>query len=180
MMVFVKQKNYDSATFLYWFRKVEQHPDRVAQSLAEAFCVRTSSELGIPPPALFWFEEADYRQASKIWLQNPSRNNQAADPLREPCEYFRWHGRSGCLFCGYTHRESPLGIMIKVCRNGEDLLETIAEECFHLYQDFLYGIGWRAVAGYDAVEGEAREFVRSKADDIRDFLIPPDLSGQRP
>jgi hypothetical protein len=169
MMVFMKQKNYDSANHLYWFRKVKQHPDLEAQSLAEAFCKRISSELGIPAPRVFWFEETECRQASMVWMQNPSKKDQAADPLREPCEYFRWRGRPAWVFCGYTHRESPLGIMINVCRSGEDLLETIAEECFHIYQDFLHGVGWRAVASYDAVEGEAREFVRSKTDDIRNF-----------
>jgi hypothetical protein len=27
--------------------------------------------------------------------------------------------------------------MINICRSGADLLDTIAEECFHLHQDVL-------------------------------------------
>ncbi len=168
-MVIVAQKNYDPTTFLYWFRKVEEHPDPSVHSLANAFCEQVSSWLGMKPPAVFWFEEADFRQASKTWLENPSRNSRAADPLREPCEYFRLGGPPGWLISGYAHRDSPLGIMINICRRDEGLLKTVAEECFHIYQDYLHGAGWRAVAGYDTVEAEARKFVDSKADEIWGF-----------
>lgn len=74
------------------------------------------------------------------------------------------------LFFGYTHRQSPLRIMINVCRQGGDLLDTIAEECFHLHQDVLHGASWWTTADQDLIEGEAREFVRSRASDIQDFL----------
>ena len=60
--------------------------------------------------------------------------------------------------------------MINIRGFGADLLGTIAEECFHLYQDLQYGIGWRAGASYDAVEGPAKEFVRSKIGEIQAFL----------
>jgi len=175
-MEIVAQKNYDPRTFLYWFRKVDGHPDPTVHSLANAFCEQVSSWLGMQPPSVFWFEEADIRQASETWLANPSKNPTAADPLREPCEYFRWRGRAGLLFWGYAHRDSPLGIMINICRRDEGLLKTVAEECFHIYQDFLHGVGWRAEAGSDAVEGEARRFVDSKADAISGFLM---RRGQR-
>ena len=169
-MVVVTTNNYDTTTHLYWFRKVERHPDRRAQSLAEAFCETVSSWLSMRPPAVFWFEEADSREASQAWLRNPSRCDQSADPLREPCEYFRWRGRPALAFFGYTHRESVLGIMINICRSGADLLDTIAEECFHLYQDVLHGAEWRATANPATIEAEAREFVCSRASDIRGFL----------
>lgn len=103
--------------------------DECVQALAEAFCERVSSWLGMRPPTVYWFEEADFREASQAWLRNPSRHDQAADPLREPCEYFRWRGRPAVAFYGYTHRESPLGILINTCRRRADLLDTIAEEC---------------------------------------------------
>ena len=170
MIGVVTLNNYDTATHLHWFRKVERHPDKNVQSLADAFCETVSSWLGVRPQAVFWFEEADFRQASQAWLQNPSRHDQAADPVREPCEYFRWRGSPGVAFFGYTHRESPLGIMINISRSGADLLDTIAEECFHLHQDVLHGAGWRAAADHATVEGEAREFVTSRTHDIQDFV----------
>ena len=122
------------------------------------------------PPTVYWFEEADFREASQAWLRNPSRHDQAADPLREPCEYFRWRGRPAVAFYGYTHRESPLGILINTCRRRADLLDTIAEECFHLHQDVLQGPGWRGATEQATVEGEARQFVSSRVNDIADFL----------
>lgn len=163
-------KNYDSVTGLYWFRKVEHHPNGDVYPLALAFGQRASSWVDIESPRVFWFEDADAGQASQAWLENPSRKDQALDPLREPCQFFRWRGKPGMQFWGYAHRESPLGIMINVCLSGEDLLRTIAEECFHIHQDTLHGAGWRDDAGWDAVEGEAKEFVSSKGDEIRDFL----------
>jgi len=166
----VTLNNYDNTTRLYWFRKVERHPDMRVQSLAAAFCEQVSSWLSIRPPAMFWFEEAEFREASQTWLRNPSKHDQAVDPLQEPCEYFRWRGRPGWEFFGYTYRESPRGIMINTRRRGADLLDTIAEECFHLNQDVVHGAGWRAAANQATVEGEAREFVRSRAKDIQDFL----------
>jgi hypothetical protein len=152
----VTPNNYDNTTHLYWFRKVERHPDTGAQSLAEAFCEQVSSWLGMEPPAVFWFEEAEFREASQTWLQNPSKHNQSADPLREPCEYFRWRGRPGWEFFGYTHRESPRGVLINIRRSGADLLDTIAEECFHLNQDAVHGAGWRATASHATVEREGQ------------------------
>src|SRR5438874_11239415 len=101
------QLNYDPTTFLHWFRKLDQHPESSTAASAEAFCRQVAASLDMPPPRIFWFEEADHRR-------------------------------------------------------GADLLGTIAEECFHLHQDLQHGIGWRAGASYDAVEGPAKEFVRSK------------------
>jgi len=165
----VPQNNYDASTFLYLFRKVEQHPNQEYGLLAQGFCREVSSWLGMSPPAMFWFEEADFRHAKQVWLNSPSKNLPTADPLGELCEYFRWSGPPRTIFCAYTHRESPLGIMVNVCRRDEGLLDTIAEECFHFHQDTLHGVGWRARAG-DAVEREARAFVDSNKDRIRDFL----------
>jgi len=157
MMGAMTVNNYDNTTHLYWFRKVKRHPDESANSLADAFCGTVSGWLGMQPPTIFWFEEADWQQARGVWLTNPSKNDKAADPLREPSEYFRWSGRPRMAFYGYTHRQSPLGIMINICRHGADLLDTIAEECFHLHQDNLHGNGWRATAEQAIIEGEARQ-----------------------
>jgi hypothetical protein len=60
--------------------------------------------------------------------------------------------------------------MINVCRHGKDLLDTISEECFHIYQDYSHGAGWRARAGYDLVDGQAQHFVLSKDSEIQAFL----------
>jgi len=60
--------------------------------------------------------------------------------------------------------------MINVCRRGEDLLLTIAHECFHIYQDALHGVGWRNRACRSDVEGEADLFVVSKTDEVRAFI----------
>jgi hypothetical protein len=98
------------------------------------------------------------------------RKNEAADPLLDPCEYFRWSDNIGSEFWGYTHRDSPLGIMINVCRQDGGLLETLAEECFHIYQDVKHGPGWRAATDDEVVEREAKEFVQSKTGEIRAFL----------
>ena len=57
--------NYDRTTHLYWFRKLERHPDEGVQALAEASCERVSSWLGMRPPTLFWFEEADFERQAK-------------------------------------------------------------------------------------------------------------------
>jgi hypothetical protein len=140
-------------------------------ALADAFVKDQASSLGIDPPAIFWFEAADFQQAKQAWLECPcEKRNAAADPLLQHCDYFRWSGRPGFAFYGYTHRESPLGIMINVCRSGPGLLETIAEECFHLGQDLRHGVDWRSESGTFTVEEEARAFVISHEDERRRFL----------
>jgi hypothetical protein len=71
----------------------------------------------------------------------------------------------------YTHRELPLGVMINVCRDGEDLLKTVAHECFHIHQDAEHGVGWRArTENRSIVEKEADAWVRSKDHEIKSFL----------
>ncbi len=171
MMILMVQKNYDPSTFLRWYRKLDRHPDPAMCSLAEDFCGLVASWLEMDhPPAIFWFEDVDFIEAKQGWLADPGVKPQAADPLREVFEYFRWRSHPSVGHVGYTHRESPLGIMINISRRGEELLDTVAEECFHIYQDFAHGPGWRAEAGDDAVEGEAREFVSSRAPQIHAFL----------
>jgi hypothetical protein len=170
-MVLMIPKNYDASNYLYWYRKVDRNPDAATHSLAEAFTGEVASWLGMPPPAIFWFEDADLGPAKQVWLDHPgAKNRPAADPLREPCRYFRWGGPPGLAFCGYTHWELPLGIMINTSRRGKELLETIAEECFHMHQDSRHGSGWRSSARSDVVEGEARAFLVSRAVQIRAFL----------
>ncbi len=71
----VTANNYDTTTNLYWFRKVEQHPDLRAQSLSKECCAQVSYWFGMQPPAVFRFEEADFREASRRWLQNPSKHD---------------------------------------------------------------------------------------------------------
>ena len=164
-------KNYDKSTGLYWFCKVDRHPDPALQSLALAFCEGLASSLRMQAPALYWFEEADFRQASLEWLDNPAvRKPEYADPLRESCKYFRWTDPPGTAFYGYTHGEAPLGIMVNVSCHGEVLLETVAEECFHVYQDCIHGSGWRVRAGTSEVEAEARQFLKARAAEIQGFL----------
>jgi hypothetical protein len=170
--VLVAQTNFDPSNNLYWYRRLTYHPDSAVGSLAEAFCARVASWLGSEqPPTVFWSEEADFREASQAWLASSSRGNpQTNDPLQEPCEYFRWHGEPGNGFAGYTHQESPLGIMVNVRYRGKKLLEIIAEECFHFYQDTIHGTGWRAKTGEHIIESEAGAFVQSKGVEIQAFL----------
>src|ERR1700687_2312929 len=108
------QPNYDPSTFLHWFRKLDQHPEDSTAALAEAFCRHVASRLDMPPPRIFWFEEADYRVAGAAGLNQPSRRRQEEDPLGEPCAYFRWRGQPKTVFLGYTHHETPRGIMINI------------------------------------------------------------------
>jgi hypothetical protein len=49
MMEVLMPNNYDRTTHLYWFRKLERHPDEGVQALAEGFCERVSSWLGMRP-----------------------------------------------------------------------------------------------------------------------------------
>lgn len=177
--VVMTPKNYDRP--LYWYRKVDRHSDPGMEVLAEDFCKLAAMWLGIPkPPVVYWFEEAEVRQASEAWQTYPARRPRASeDPLLDGCEYFRWSGPSNCAFAGYTHRDSPLGIMVNVGRRGEELLHTIAHECFHIYQDLVHGSGWRKEARAD-VEGEASAFVDSKTDEIRAFLESRKRTRSRP
>jgi hypothetical protein len=80
---------------------------------------------------------------------------------------FERQAKRGCeIQAGMT----KLRILINTCRRRVDLLDTIAEECFHLYQDVLHGPGWRGATERGIVEGEAREFVSSRVNDIEGFL----------
>jgi hypothetical protein len=162
--------NYDAP--LYWYRKVDRHPDPRMNALAEVFCKQVSVWLGLEgPPRIYWFEEAEFRQARGVWSNYPApRKPPSADPLQDHCEYFRWSGPPKCVFVGYTHHDSPLGIMINVCRRDEDLLKSVAHECFHIYQDAAHGVDWRNRACRSDVEGEAGLFVGSKTDEIRTFI----------
>ena len=124
------------------------------------------------PSAIYWFEEVDFRVAKSVWDGASKKNNSAADPLRGECEYFRWPNpyrtRGPARFNGYTHRKSPLGIMINVDLRGEALLEAIAHERFHIYQDSSHPQGWRDRE--TPATGEADEWVRSKSSEIQMFL----------
>jgi hypothetical protein len=166
-------KNYDPSTYCYWYRKVEVHPDPRIHSLTEVFAKHVASWLGIHPPQVFWFEDAAYHEASWAWPSFPgAKRDQSADPLGEPCEYFRWRGSpSSGGYAGYAHHDSPRGIMINVHLRGADLLNALAEECFHISQDSSHGAGWRATASVDDVEGEAKVFLRSKDSEIQAFLV---------
>jgi hypothetical protein len=55
----------------------------------------------MPPPRIFWFEEADFRVAVAAWLNQPSKKRQEEDPVGEPCAYFRWRGQPKTVFLGY-------------------------------------------------------------------------------
>jgi hypothetical protein len=153
-------------------QKVDRHPDASMNLLAEAFCERVASSwLNMPIPKIFWFQEADYRHASRAWLDDPmKKEKQAADPLRQDCEFFRWSGLPQSGAAGYTHQESPLGIMVNTRCRGQKLLEIIAEECFHIYQDHSHYPGWRAKTASREVETEAHDFLCSKSDKIQEFL----------
>ena len=162
-------RNYDPQTNLYWFRRLDQHPEPGAKSLAEEYCAHLGEEFKIFPPKVFWFDEADYGEAKKAWDNYPEHKSVATDPLKEPYEYFRWSGRK-LFFAGYTHGESPLGIMANVCRCGEDLLKTIAHEFFHFCpKEVMETAGWwRPCVD---IEQLAREFENSRTDEICAFLI---------
>ena len=164
--------NYDPSTNLYWYRKVDGHPHAGVNSLAQAFRNEVASWVGMRPPCIFWFEEAEFGPAKHAWAASPSYGKpQEADPLRDDsCEYFRWRKDDGCEgAAGYTHYNSPLGIMINRRCAGKGLLDAVAEECFHMYQDVEHRTGWRKNANAEA-EREAKEWVRSKEGEIRDFL----------
>jgi hypothetical protein len=163
-------KNYDPATHLHWYRKVDRHPDAAMNSLAEDFCRRVVSWLGTECPKIYWFEEANFVAASRAWLDHPGpKHDPSADPVRESCELFRWEETANWVANGYTHKESPLGIMINVACSNKDLLTVVAEECFHMYQDFVHGAGWRATESVNIVEAEAKAFVCSNSGKIQAF-----------
>jgi hypothetical protein len=133
------------------------------------------------PSAIYWFEEVDFRVAKSVWDGASKKNNSAADPLRGECEYFRWPNpyrtRGPARFNGYTHRKSPLRIMINVDLRGEALLKAIAQECFHIYQDSSHPQGWRDRE--TPATGEADEWVRSKSSEIQMFLKHWEEDGPR-
>jgi hypothetical protein len=60
--------------------------------------------------------------------------------------------------------------MVNVRCRDKNLLEIVAEECFHFFQDRIHGAGWRARTVEDIIEREAREFVRLKNAEIQRFL----------
>src|SRR5580692_3642898 len=100
----VPPKNY--ARPLYWYRKLNQHPDPEMSVFAKEFSKRVAFWLGMETPAIYWFEDADFAQASRAWSACPGpKRSYSADPLREPCEYFRWSGPPNHAFVGYTHRD---------------------------------------------------------------------------
>jgi hypothetical protein len=176
MMIWMAPSNFEYPD-LHRHRKLGQHPNPETASLATAFCARIASYLQISPPPIFWFEEAPVAEASAIWKGSTCWGRGShEDPLRQPeCEYFRWIGSRGTTFCGYTHHESPLGIMLNARCVGRSLLETVAEECFHEYQDLSHGPGWRK-ANAELAERDAKEFVRIEADEIRSFLARSERS----
>jgi hypothetical protein len=157
---------------LYWFRKVDHHPDAAKETLAQAFCGEVASWMGIERPTLYWFEEADVGAARQNWRDSPHWGRPASDdPLRQQsCQYFRWRcGSAGRVFHGYTHFDYPLGVMINTVCFDEDLLKAIAEECFHINQDICHGPEWRR-NNENAAEQEAKEYVGAKNAEIRVFL----------
>jgi hypothetical protein len=63
-----------------------------------------------------------------------------------------------------------MGIMLNVNLGGEDLLKTLAHECFHLHQDAVNPPGWRSRELRQITEGQAEAWVEAKILEIRSFL----------
>ena len=89
--------------------------------------------------------------------------------MQDLCKYFRWNGPPGRFFHGYTHFDSPIGIMVNTRCVGLGLLNAVAEECFHIHQDADRGKGWRR-DNEQAAEEEAKNYVRSIEAGIKNLL----------
>jgi hypothetical protein len=152
--------------FLYWFRKVEDHPDPDIQQRAEAFLDRVATELSLrrPYPRIVWFRPEDATISSKEWNRDRKNNPDAnwgilGDPFATPSALFRFTKETIALevFGGYTHAAYTGVVGIAIGSEGNCPCEAIAHECRHVAQDQIKP-GWR-MANCDQAEKDADAFV---------------------
>jgi hypothetical protein len=158
---------------LHWFRKIERHPDDAIEELAEDFARYNAGSIGCSIAPISWFEPAVAGEAETEWKASPCWGKSSLmDPLEQDlCRIFRWTGPRSRVFQGYTHLDSPKGIMLNAGCTATRLLEAVAEEYRHLYQDRIHAAesAWRR-ENEPSAEADAKEYVRLKADEIASFL----------
>lgn len=141
---------------MYWFEVVDTHPDPYLESVIHRLAAEFAMELGIPTPPIGWYKAANGWLASSAYDAS-SKAQLDADPTLSDCKYFRTFAND---HSGYTPYRSHT-IMIRIDAPMKDVLDAVADECFHIFQDATHGYGWRE-SNVDTAEREAQDFTDLK------------------
>jgi hypothetical protein len=167
--------NFDGEN--YWFRKSPGLTNPELQAKALRYCAHVAEVLNIPCPSLAWFEPADKCEASEqsdACVNAHSNGFSINDaPFDLPCDYFRLPNEDPgeVLHFGFTHRNSPHRIAVRVDLEALALLGIIAHECRHLQQqDMTRGSEW-GFENREEAERDAEQFQNEMEPSARQALL---------
>jgi hypothetical protein len=166
-------ENYDQSRNGNWYRKLASNPDSQMDALAIEYTAWVAARLQIPPPQITWFEKVDTLTGQTGWSECPFDARQQLseeNPLCFDCDYFSLPGNPGDVDVGATPVRSNTRTMIQTGHPYYCTFRSIADECYHIYQDVSRGSEWRAETNREFVEREAEEFADSLSALIRVFL----------
>ncbi len=123
---------------MHWFEVVDTHPDPHLESVIHGLAAEFSLELGIPAPPIGWYKAANGCIASRAYDAS-SKAQLDADPTLSDCKYFRTFANA---HSGYTPYRSHT-IMIRIDAPMKDVLDAVADECFHVFRTATRGFGWQ-------------------------------------
>jgi hypothetical protein len=118
--------------FKYWYKRTDKRSS-FCMNVAQRFYVELARDLGVTPVPIHWQERTQKDCTLATGYQ------------------FEWGG--------WTPHD-PCHIEIVCTLSERKILESIAHECFHLYQDTRSGRGWRQQNTQDC-EAEAYAFQKS-------------------
>ncbi len=164
--------NFEPDTGLHWYRKLDFPVDAGSASKAVEFSRLIAAELGIKNPVIYWFDKADLEYAGSGWSAATDKQpSPCSDPAPHTCPFFRIFERAETVHLGFTPFHADGHFFIQIGFPVQITLKAVADECFHLYQDFRNGSDWRKQdENYALAEEEAAQFAESKAKLIADFL----------
>ena len=150
-------------------------------TLADEFKEWVSSRLQLRPSVeshgfekveLHWFQPVETAEARKRWSECCDQKTPPpwTDILEVRCSFFNWTCDKGDVIVGCTPTFSKGHVLIQSGLAYYCTFRCIADECYHVYQDFSRGSSWRHETDRQFVEDEAGSFADSLAVLIRRFL----------
>jgi hypothetical protein len=166
-------QNYDEQQGVRWFR-IANNPDTLMVALADEFKSWVASRLQMRPSLdthgyngveLIWIEPVDTLEARKIWSEYEDQETQPSwtdkIKVRYSCFYLQCRNEEFIVGCTPTYAKGH--VLIQSGLSYYCTLRGIADECYHVFQDFSRGGDWRSENDDQFVEAEAAEFADSLA-----------------
>ena len=176
-------QNFDAKAGGKWFRILPKHPEEHEgiAAFAEEFVAWIVSRLEMKPSVqhgfdavhIHWIEPVETSEALKIKSECPDLETQLpwTDIIEVRCSITTLPCSENDIIVGYTPCCSKGRILIRHGLAQYCTFRAIADECYHVYQDYSRGCEWgRLSTNHEFAEEEAAAFADSLAVPIRRFL----------